>query len=127
VDTKLPVTAFAGPEQEYFLVDRNFVFARPDLLIAGRSLFGAPSAKGQEFEDQYFGVIPRRVLAFMMEVERELFKLGVPVKTRHNEVAPSQFEIAPIFEQGNLACDQPVGHDHPAYRGQALRHGLPAS
>jgi glutamine synthetase len=105
VDTKLPVTAFAGPEQEYFLVDRNFVFARPDLLIAGRSLFGAPSAKGQEFEDQYFGVIPRRVLAFMMEVERELFKLGVPVKTRHNEVAPSQFEIAPIFEQGNLACD----------------------
>ena len=105
VDTKLPVTAFAGPEQEYFLVDRNFVFARPDLLIAGRSLFGAPSAKGQEFEDQYFGVIPRRVLSFMMEVERELFKLGVPVKTRHNEVAPSQFEIAPIFEQGNLACD----------------------
>lgn len=105
VDTKLPITAFAGPEQEYFLIDRNFVFARPDLLIAGRSLFGAPSAKGQEFEDQYFGVIPRRVLSFMMEVERELFKLGIPVKTRHNEVAPSQFEIAPIFEQGNLACD----------------------
>ncbi|GAB7079389.1 glutamine synthetase III family protein [Megalodesulfovibrio paquesii] len=103
--TKMPVTCFAGPEQEYFLIDRNFVFNRPDLLIAGRSLFGAPPAKGQEFEDQYFGVIPRRVLAFMMEVERELFKLGIPVKTRHNEVAPSQFEIAPIYEQGNLATD----------------------
>ncbi len=105
VTTSLPITSFAGPEQEYFLIDRNFVFSRPDLLLAGRSLFGAPSAKGQEFEDQYFGVIPRRVLAFMMEVERELYKLGVPVKTRHNEVAPSQFEIAPIFEQGNLATD----------------------
>jgi glutamine synthetase len=105
VETKLPVTSFAGPEQEYFLIDRNFVFSRPDLLIAGRTLFGAKSAKGQEFEDQYFGVVPRRVLSFMMEVERELFKLGVPVKTRHNEVAPSQFEIAPIYEQGNLATD----------------------
>ena len=105
VTTSLPVTSYAGPEQEYFLIDRNFVFSRPDLLLAGRSLFGAPSAKGQEFEDQYFGVIPRRVLAFMMEVERELYKLGVPVKTRHNEVAPSQFEIAPIFEPGNLATD----------------------
>ncbi len=105
VETTLPVTSFAGPEQEYFLIDRNFVFSRPDLLIAGRTLFGAKSAKGQEFEDQYFGVVPRRVLSFMMEVERELFKLGVPVKTRHNEVAPSQFEIAPIYEQGNLATD----------------------
>ena len=105
VQTKLPVVSYAGPEQEYFLIDRNFVFSRPDLLIAGRTLFGAKSAKGQEFEDQYFGVIPRRVLAFMMEVERELYKLGVPVKTRHNEVAPSQFEIAPIFEAGNLATD----------------------
>ena len=105
VNTKLPVGCYAGPEQEYFLVDRNFVFSRPDLLIAGRTLFGAPSAKGQEFEDQYFGVINRRVLSFMMEVERELFKLGVPVKTRHNEVAPAQFEIAPIYEQGNLATD----------------------
>jgi len=105
VETKLPVTSYAGPEQEYFLIDRNFVFSRPDLLIAGRSLFGAKSAKGQEFEDQYFGVVPRRVLSFMMEVERELFKLGVPVKTRHNEVAPCQFEIAPIYEAGNLATD----------------------
>jgi glutamine synthetase len=105
VSTKLPVGSYAGPEQEYFLIDRNFVFSRPDLLIAGRTLFGAPSAKGQEFEDQYFGVINRRVLSFMMEVERELFKLGVPVKTRHNEVAPAQFEIAPIYESGNLATD----------------------
>ena len=105
VDTKLPVVSYAGPEQEYFLIDRNFVFSRPDLLIAGRTLFGSKSAKGQEFEDQYFGVVPRRVLSFMMEVERELFKLGVPVKTRHNEVAPSQFEIAPIYESGNLATD----------------------
>ncbi|MEG6504260.1 glutamine synthetase III family protein [Nitratidesulfovibrio sp. 1201_IL3209] len=104
-ETKLPVGSFAGPEQEYFLIDRNFAFARPDLHICGRSLFGAKPAKGQEFEDQYFGVIPRRVLSFMMEVERELFKLGVPVKTRHNEVAPSQYEIAPIFEVSNLATD----------------------
>ena len=105
VETKLPLTSYAGPEQEYFLIDRNFVFARPDLLIAGRTLFGAKPPKGQEFEDQYFGVTPRRVMSFMMEVDRELFKLGVPVKTRHNEVAPSQFEIAPIYEQGNLATD----------------------
>lgn len=104
-ETKLPVQSFAGPEQEYFLIDRNFVFSRPDLLIAGRTLFGAKPAKGQEFEDQYFGVVPRRVLSFMMEVDRELYKLGVPVKTRHNEVAPSQFEIAPIYETGNLATD----------------------
>jgi glutamine synthetase len=103
--TLMPITSFVGAEQEYFLIDRNFVFSRPDLLLAGRSLFGASSPKGQEFEDQYFGVIPRRVLAFMMEVERELYKLGVPIRTRHNEVAPSQFEIAPIFEQGNLATD----------------------
>ena len=105
VETKLPVTSYAGPEQEYFLIDRNFVFTRADLLIAGRTLFGAKPAKGQEFEDQYFGAIPRRVLSFMMEVERELYKLGVPVKTRHNEVAPGQYEIAPIFEPGNLATD----------------------
>jgi len=103
--TSLPITSFVGAEQEYFLIDRNFVFSRPDLLLAGRSLFGSPPSKGQEFEDQYSGVIPRRVLAFMMDVERELYKLGVPVRTRHNEVAPSQFELAPIFEQGNLATD----------------------
>ena len=99
------VSSTAGPEQEYFLIDRNFYFARPDLLNAGRTLFGARPPKGQEFEDQYFGVIPERVLACMLEVEHELFKLGVPVKTRHNEVAPAQYEIAPIFETANLATD----------------------
>ena len=99
------VTASAGPEQEYFLIDRNFFFARPDLVVTGRTLFGAKPPKGQEFEDQYFGAIPERVLACMLEGERELFQLGVPVKTRHNEVAPSQYEIAPIYENANIATD----------------------
>jgi glutamine synthetase len=99
------VASTAGPEQEYFLIDRHFFFARPDLLTAGRTLFGAKPPKGQEFEDHYFGAIPERVLAFMLEVERELFKLAIPVKTRHNEVAPAQYEIAPIFESANLAND----------------------
>ena len=99
------VASTAGPEQEYFLIDRHFFFARPDLLTAGRTLFGAKPPKGQEFEDHYFGAIPERVLAFMLEVERELFKLGIPVKTRHNEVAPAQYEIAPVFESANLATD----------------------
>lgn len=100
------VTATAGPEQEYFLIDRNFFFARPDLLNASRTLFGAKPPKGQEFEDHYFGAIPERVLSFMMELEHELYKLGIPIKTRHNEVAPGQFEVAPIYESANLA------HDH---------------
>ena len=99
------VSATAGAEQEYFLIDRNFFFARPDLLNAGRTLFGAKPPKGQEFEDHYFGAIPERVLAFMLESERELFKLGIPVKTRHNEVAPAQYEIAPVFENANIATD----------------------
>lgn len=99
------VFATGGPEQEYFLIDRNFYFARPDLNICGRTLFGAKPPKGQEFEDQYFGAIPDRVLACMLETERELYKLGVPVKTRHNEVAPSQYEIAPIYENANVAAD----------------------
>jgi glutamine synthetase len=99
------VSSTAGPEQEYFLVDRNFYFARPDLLNAGRTLFGAKPPKGQEFDDHYFGAIPDRVLACMLEAERELFKLGIPVKTRHNEVAPGQYEIAPVFESANLAAD----------------------
>ena len=99
------VTATCGPEQEYFLIDRNFFFARPDLINAGRTLFGAPPPKGQEFCDQYFGAIPDRVLACMLDSERELYKLGVPVKTRHNEVAPSQYEIAPIYENANVAAD----------------------
>jgi glutamine synthetase len=94
-----------GPEQEYFLIDKQFFYARPDLINCGRTLFGAKPPKGQELEDQYFGTIPERVIACMAEVEVELFKLGVPVKTRHNEVAPSQYEIAPIFEDANLATD----------------------
>ncbi len=99
------VVSYAGAEQEYFLVDRHFFFSRPDLIAAGRTLFGAPSPKGQEFDDHYFGAIPERVLAFMLESEREMFKLGIPVKTRHNEVAPGQFEVAPVFEQANIATD----------------------
>ena len=94
-----------GPEQEYFLIDQQFYFNRPDLINAGRTLFGAKPPKGQEMEDQYFGSIPDRVLAFMHELERELYRVGVPVKTRHNEVAPSQYEIAPVFENANVATD----------------------
>lgn len=123
VKCDLPVVAFAGLEQEYFLIDNNYTFARQDLLMAGRTLFGARPAKGQEFSDQYFGVIPQRVLSFMMEAERELYKLGVPVCTRHNEVAPSQYEIAPVFEQANVAVD----HNHmimAALRNVAKHHGL---
>ena len=99
------VSATAGAEQEYFLVDKHFVLQRPDLLNAGRTLFGAPPPKGQEFDDHYFGAIPDRVLACMFEVERECFKLGIPVKTRHNEVAPGQYEIAPVYEFANVATD----------------------
>jgi len=99
------VFSTCGAEQEYFLIDRNFFFARPDLINAGRTLFGAKPPKGQELEDQYFGSIPERVLALMADAELELFKVGVPVKTRHNEVAPSQYEIAPVFENANVAAD----------------------
>src|SRR5882757_5743385 len=99
------IVAFCGPEQEYFLVDRHFFLARPDLINAGRTVFGAKPPKGQEFDDHYFGAIPERVLGFMMDTERELFKLGIPAKTRHNEVAPGQFEIAPMFERANVAAD----------------------
>ena len=99
------VVSFCGPEQEYFLVDRHFFLARPDLINAGRTLFGAKPPKGQEFDDHYFGAVPERVLGFMMDTERELFKLGIPAKTRHNEVAPGQFEVAPMFERANLASD----------------------
>jgi len=99
------VVSFCGPEQEYFLIDRHFFLGRPDLINAGRTLFGSKPPKGQEFDDHYFGSIPERVLGFMMDTERELFKLGIPAKTRHNEVAPGQFEIAPMFERANIAAD----------------------
>ncbi len=94
-----------GAEQEYFLVDKEYWKKRPDLVLTGRTLFGAPSAKGQQLEDHYFGAIPDRILSFMNDVERELWKLGIPAKTRHNEVAPAQFELAPQFEELNLASD----------------------
>ncbi|OFZ21156.1 MAG: glutamine synthetase [Bdellovibrionales bacterium GWB1_55_8] len=94
-----------GIEQEYFLVDRAFYSLRPDLIMTGRTLVGGQPPKGQQLEDHYFGSIPARVQAFMSEMEQELYKLGVPVKTRHNEVAPSQFETAPIFEEANIATD----------------------
>lgn len=94
-----------GPEQEYFLIDKALYMLRPDLILAGRTLIGAAPPKGQELEDHYFGSIRSRVLAFMQEAENELFKLGVPVKTRHNEVAPSQYESAPVFEEANVAAD----------------------
>jgi glutamine synthetase len=109
------VFSTVGAEQEYFLIDKNFFYARPDLVNAGRTLFGAKPPKGQEMEDHYFGSIPERVLACMLEAEHELYKLGVPVKTRHNEVAPAQYEIAPIFENSNLA------HDHQMLTMETLR------
>ncbi len=99
------VITTCGPEQEYFLIDQYFYLSRPDLINAGRTLFGAKPPKGQELEDQYFGAIADRAMAFMSAVETELYKVGVPVKTRHNEVAPSQYEIAPVFENANLATD----------------------
>jgi glutamine synthetase len=94
-----------GPEQEYFLIDEQYYFERPDLVTTGRTLFGAKPPKGHELDDHYFGSIPERILACMLDTERELQKLGVPVKTRHNEVAPNQYEIAPIFENSNVGAD----------------------
>ena len=117
------VYATCGPEQEYFLIDRNFYYNRPDLINAGRTLFGARPPKGQELEDQYFGAIPERVLAFMIESERELYKCGVPIKTRHNEVAPSQYEVAPIFENANVATDHQM-MTMETLRRMAPKYGL---
>src|ERR1700730_1795241 len=99
------VTATLGWEQEYFVVDEDLANARPDLVLSGRTVFGHPPAKGQQLEDHYFGSIPERVYAFMRDYETECYKLGIPLKTRHNEVAPSQFECAPIFEEISLAVD----------------------
>ncbi|HEX8432681.1 MAG TPA: glutamine synthetase III, partial [Longimicrobium sp.] len=99
------VHATCGPEQEFFLIDNEFYYRRPDLQTSGRTLFGAAPPRGQELEDHYFGSIPERVLAFMTDVEKDLYRLGVPLKTRHNEVAPGQFEMAPIYENANVAAD----------------------
>ncbi|MCF6313377.1 MAG: glutamine synthetase III [Verrucomicrobiales bacterium] len=117
------ITASAGPEQEYFLIDKELAFGRPDLLAAGRTVFGASPPKGQEFDDHYFGVIPERVMSCMYDIDRELYKLGIPTKTRHNEVAPGQYEIAPVYESAN------VGSDHQqlvmtTLKKVADKHGL---
>ena len=112
-----------GAEQEYFLIDKEYWKKRPDLVLTGRTLFGAPSAKGQQLEDHYFGTIPDRVLSFMNDVERELWKLGIPAKTRHNEVAPAQFELAPQFEELNLASDHNM-IVMDTLRNVAEKHGL---
>lgn len=117
------VNSSCGAEQEYFLVDANFVNFRPDLLLAGRTLFGASAAKGQQFDDHYFGAIPERVQVYMQDVEEQLYRLGIPAKTRHNEVAPGQFEIAPFFESANVATD----HQQllmTVLKNTAKRHGL---
>ncbi len=116
VDDARRVFTTVGPEQEYFLIDEQYYFERPDLLTTGRTLFGAKPPKGHELDDHYFGSIPERILACMLETERELAKLGVPVKTRHNEVAPNQYELAPIFENSN------VGSDHQQLTMQVMQN-----
>ncbi len=117
------ISSSCGAEQEYFLVDAALASLRPDLLLSGRTLFGRPPAKGQQFDDHYFGAIPERVQMFMQDVEYALYRLGIPAKTRHNEVAPGQFEIAPYFESANVAAD----HQHllmTTLRNTAKRHGF---
>lgn len=118
-----PLNSSCGAEQEYFLVDSNFANSRPDLLLTGRTLFGAPSAKGQEFDDHYFGAISSRVQVYMQDVEDQLYRLGIPAKTHHNEVAPGQFEIAPYYEVANVAAD----HQQllmTILKGTAKKHGF---
>jgi len=125
------IVTTVGPEQEYFLVDRELYYRRPDLLTCERTVFGAKPPKGQQLEDHYFGTIPPRVLAFMAESERELYRLGVPVKTRHNEVAPGQYEIAPLFEASHIASDhqmllmETLKRVAPRFGLQALLHEKP--
>ncbi len=117
------VNSTVGCEQEYFLIDEEFFYRRPDLVTCGRTLFGAKPPRGQEMDDHYFGAINERVLACMLEAETSLYRLGVPVKTRHNEVAPSQYEIAPIFENANISADHQQLLMLALQRG-ARRHGL---
>src|SRR4051812_33085610 len=115
-DDAARVFTTVGPEQEYFLIDEQYYYERPDLMVTGRTLFGAQPPKGHELDDHYFGSIPERVLACMLDVENDLAKLGVPIKTRHNEVAPAQYEVAPIFENSN------VGSDHQQLCMQVLQN-----
>jgi glutamine synthetase len=112
-----------GLEQEYFLVDETFIANRPDLLLCGRTLIGTPPPKGHQLDDHYFGKIPERVLAFMDDAEQQLYELGIPVKTRHNEVAPGQYEIAPTYENANLASDHQMLLME-ILKSTAQRHGL---
>lgn len=125
------VTASLGWEQEYFLVDKLLAASRPDLALTGRTLLGHSSAKGQQLDDHYFGSIPRRALNFMRDLENECMLLGIPVKTRHNEVAPNQFELAPIFEEANLAVDHNsllmdiMGHVASRHNFKVLLHEKP--
>lgn len=117
------VISTVGAEQEYFLIDEAFFYRRPDLVMSGRTLFGAKPPRGQELEDHYFGSIPDRILTYMTDVEHQLFSLGIPVRTRHNEVAPGQYEFAPIFEHSNIAAD----HQQlvmQVLRNTARRYGL---
>ena len=121
--TSKKVTPSVGPEQEYFLVDRQKYLQREDLIFAGRTLFGAMPPKGQELEDHYFGTIRQRIASFMKDVNEELWKLGVPAKTQHNEVAPAQHELAPIYAECNVAVD----HNHiimTTLKKVACQHGL---
>src|SRR5664279_3519165 len=119
------VVTTLGPEQEYFLVDREMFYRRPDLVTCERTLFGARPPKGQQLEDHYFGAIPARVLAFMADSEAEMFRVGVPVKTRYNEVAPGQYELAPLFEASHIASDHQMV-TMEILRRVADRHGLKA-
>ncbi len=125
------VFSTCGAEQEYFLIDRRYYLARTDLVLTGRTLFGAKAAKDQQLEDHYFGAIPERVQAYMSDCEQELYALGVPVKTRHNEVSPGQYEIAPVFENANVATDhqqlvmQVLRNTAPHYGMQCLMHEKP--
>jgi glutamine synthetase len=114
--TAVRIFTSVGPEQEYFLIDEQYYFERPDLITTGRTLFGAKPPRGQELDDHYFGSIPERVLAYMLDCEQTLAKLGIPIKTRHNEVAPSQYELAPIYENSN------VGSDHQQLTMQVLQN-----
>ncbi|HOE68565.1 MAG TPA: glutamine synthetase III [Candidatus Omnitrophota bacterium] len=121
--TSKRVTSTVGPEQEYFLIDKTYYDKRLDLIVSGRTLFGAPAPKGQELEDQYFGAIKDRIAAFMRDLDVELWKMGISSKTKHNEVAPAQFEMAPIFSTANIAAD----HNQlvmETMQKVALRHGL---
>jgi glutamine synthetase len=130
-DSVSRVLSTCGAEQEYFLIDRRYYLGRPDLLMAGRTLFGSKAAKDQQMEDHYFGAIPERIQAFMADAEHQLYALGVPVKTRHNEVSPAQYEIAPMFENANVAADHQqvlmrvLHKTAPRYGLQCLRHEKP--